>query len=113
MELITLTGGAVGPKRILPGEPVFQAKPIGVTNELESRHYSGSRCEFDPRLHEAVMTMETSEYPDQQIVEELQRGYFFKQRLLRPAMVKVAKHPTQPAEPAEGVAAEPPDTQPE
>ncbi len=70
-------------------------------------------CEFDPRLHEAVMTMETSEYPDQQIVEELQRGYFFKQRLLRPAMVKVAKHPTQPAEPAEGVAAEPPDTQPE
>ena len=69
--------------------------------------------EFDPRLHEAVMTMETSEYPDQQIVEELQRGYFFKQRLLRPAMVKVAKHPAQPAEPAEGAAAEPPDTQPE
>ncbi len=69
--------------------------------------------EFDPRLHEAVMTIETSEYPDQQIVEELQRGYFFKQRLLRPAMVKVAKHPAQPAEPAEGAAAEPPDTQPE
>ncbi len=68
---------------------------------------------FDPRLHEAVMTMETSEYPDQQIVEELQRGYFIKQRLLRPALVKVAKHPGQPAEPAEGVAAEPPDTQPE
>ena len=69
--------------------------------------------EFDPRLHEAVMTIETSEYPDQQIVEELQRGYFFKQRLLHPAMVKVAKHPAQPAEPAEGAAAEPPDTQPE
>ncbi len=66
--------------------------------------------EFDPRLHEAVMTMETSEYPDQQIVEELQRGYFFKQRLLRPAMVKVAK---QPAEPAEGAAVKPPEPQPE
>ncbi len=69
--------------------------------------------EFDPRLHEAVMTMETSEYPDQQIVEELQRGYFFKQRLLRPAMVKVAKNTAQSAEPAEGAAVKPPDTQPE
>lgn len=49
--------------------------------------------EFDPYRHEAVITVATDEYPDQEIVEELQRGYFFKQRLLRPAMVKVAKRP--------------------
>ena len=46
---------------------------------------------FDPRLHEAVATLETDQHPDHQIVEELQPGYSFKDRLLRPAMVTVAK----------------------
>jgi molecular chaperone GrpE len=48
---------------------------------------------FDPRYHEAIEMVETSEAPDHQIIEELQRGYKFKDRLLRPAMVKVAKNP--------------------
>jgi molecular chaperone GrpE len=47
---------------------------------------------FDPRYHEAVEMVETSEAPDHQVIEELQRGYKFKDRLLRPAMVKVAKN---------------------
>ncbi len=37
--------------------------------------------------------VETSAAPDHQVIEELQRGYKFKDRLLRPAMVKVAKNP--------------------
>lgn len=45
---------------------------------------------FDPHLHQAVETIPTSEHRDQEIVEELQRGYKLKQRLLRPAIVKVA-----------------------
>jgi molecular chaperone GrpE len=48
---------------------------------------------FDPHYHEAIETVETSEAPDHTVVEELQRGYTFKDRLLRPAMVKVAKNP--------------------
>ena len=47
---------------------------------------------FDPRQHEAIEMVETSDVPDQHVVEELQRGYKFKDRLLRPAMVKVAKN---------------------
>jgi len=47
---------------------------------------------FDPRLHEAIEMVETSEVPDHQILEELQRGYKLKDRLLRPAMVKVASN---------------------
>ncbi|MGA8645994.1 MAG: nucleotide exchange factor GrpE, partial [Candidatus Sulfotelmatobacter sp.] len=47
---------------------------------------------FDPRYHEAVEMVETREAPDHQVVEELQRGYKFKDRLLRPAMVKVASN---------------------
>ncbi len=48
---------------------------------------------FDPRFHEAIEMVETTEVPDHHVLEELQRGYKFKDRLLRPAMVKVAKNP--------------------
>jgi molecular chaperone GrpE len=48
---------------------------------------------FDPHYHEAIEMVETSDAPDHQVIEELQRGYKYKDRLLRPAMVKVAKNP--------------------
>jgi molecular chaperone GrpE len=48
---------------------------------------------FDPHVHEAIEMVETSDAADHEVVEELQRGYKFKDRLLRPAMVKVAKNP--------------------
>ena len=49
---------------------------------------------FDPFLHHALEKVETSDFRDQEVIEELQRGYTFKQRLLRPALVKVAVRPT-------------------
>jgi molecular chaperone GrpE len=48
---------------------------------------------FDPNLHEAVVRQETEDAPDNTILEEFQRGYNFKGKLLRPAMVKVAVKP--------------------
>jgi molecular chaperone GrpE len=48
---------------------------------------------FDPRFHQAVEMVNTTEAKDHQVLEELQRGYKFKDRLLRPAMVKVAQNP--------------------
>jgi len=48
---------------------------------------------FDPNQHEAVQRVHTEEGEDQAIVEELQRGYNFKGKLLRPAWVKVAVRP--------------------
>jgi molecular chaperone GrpE len=48
---------------------------------------------FDPHLHHAVEMVETDEAPDQTILDEFQRGYNFKGRLLRAAMVKVAVQP--------------------
>ena len=47
---------------------------------------------FDPRVHEAIEMVDTSEVPDHHIVDEMQRGYKFKDRLLRPAMVRVARN---------------------
>jgi molecular chaperone GrpE len=49
--------------------------------------------QFNPHVHEAIEMVETSDAPDHQVIEELQRGYKIKERLLRPAMVKVAKNP--------------------
>ena len=48
--------------------------------------------QFDPHVHEAIEMVEASDVPDHEVLEELQRGYKFKDRLLRPAMVKVAKN---------------------
>lgn len=48
---------------------------------------------FDPKHHEAVEVVESTAVPDHHVLEELQRGYMLKDRLLRPAMVRVAKHP--------------------
>ena len=48
---------------------------------------------FDPRVHEAIEMVDTTDVPDHHVLDELQRGYKFKDRLLRPAMVRVARHP--------------------
>jgi len=47
---------------------------------------------FDPHLHHAVERVETDDVPDGTILEELQAGYRLRDRVLRPAMVKVAVH---------------------
>jgi len=46
---------------------------------------------FDPNFHDAVMQVESDEHESGQIVQILQKGYTYKERLLRPAMVSVAK----------------------
>jgi molecular chaperone GrpE len=48
---------------------------------------------FDPNLHQAVERVQTEEAEDQAILGEFQRGYNFKGKLLRPAMVRVAVRP--------------------
>jgi molecular chaperone GrpE len=53
---------------------------------------------FDPQHHHAVEMVEAGEHRDQEIVEEMQRGYRFKKRLLRPAVVKVAVAKSKPSD---------------
>ena len=48
---------------------------------------------FDPHWHEAIEMVDTTAKPDHQIIDELQQGYKLKDRLLRPAMVRVARNP--------------------
>jgi len=48
--------------------------------------------QFDPRYHEAIEMVDTEDARDNEVIEELQRGYKLKDRLLRPAMVRVARN---------------------
>jgi molecular chaperone GrpE len=48
---------------------------------------------FDPNLHHAVNKQPTEEQEEDTVLEEYQKGYYFKGRVLRPAMVKVAVKP--------------------
>jgi molecular chaperone GrpE len=48
---------------------------------------------FDPQYHQAIEMVETDKVPDHHVLEELQRGYKLKDRLIRPAMVRVARNP--------------------
>ena len=54
--------------------------------------------EFDPRYHEALGTVERDDQPDHFIAEEIRRGYKLRDRLLRPAMVRVVSNPKQQKE---------------
>lgn len=47
---------------------------------------------FDPRVHEAIEMVDSSEVKDNHVLDELQRGYKLKDRLLRPAMVRVSRN---------------------
>ncbi|MDO8886559.1 nucleotide exchange factor GrpE [Candidatus Oleimmundimicrobium sp.] len=48
---------------------------------------------FDPREHEALMQIESNEHEEGTVLEAIQKGYFLKGKVLRPAIVKVAKKP--------------------
>lgn len=50
---------------------------------------------FDPRFHEALGTVERDDIPDQHVAEEVRRGYKIRERLLRPALVRVAHNAKQ------------------
>ena len=51
--------------------------------------------QFDPRVHEALGSVATKEHPDHQVLEEIRRGYKLRDKLLRPAMVRIAENPSQ------------------
>jgi molecular chaperone GrpE len=51
--------------------------------------------EFDPRVHEALGTVERDDIPDQHVAEEIRRGYKLREKLLRPAMVRIAHNAKQ------------------
>lgn len=51
---------------------------------------------FDPNRHQAVTYLDTNAQPENHVAEELQKGYLYQDRVLRPSMVAVARKPSRP-----------------
>jgi molecular chaperone GrpE len=51
--------------------------------------------EFDPRVHEALGSVERHDLPDHHVAEEIRRGYKLRDRLLRPSLVRITSNPKQ------------------
>jgi len=82
------------PENFYAGMELIHKELLAVLKRAGLSPVESSGQIFDPHVHQAVETVETDEYEDQAVVEELQRGYKLKQRLLRPAIVKVAVAPS-------------------
>ncbi len=78
------------PEQFYQGVELIYRQLLGALNRAGLTPIETAGKSFDPHLHQAVETVEEPGYRDQEIVEEIQRGYKLKQRLLRPAIVKVA-----------------------
>jgi len=65
----------------------LQVQPVATVGE-----------EFDPRHHEAMGSVEREDLPDQHVAEEVRRGYRLREKLLRPALVRVVSNPKQTSE---------------
>lgn len=52
-------------------------------------------AQFDPRVHEALDMVERNDVPDREVIDEVRRGYTLRERMLRPALVRVAKNEEQ------------------
>ena len=64
---------------------------IGVLDKLEVKPIDVEGKEFDPNNAEAVLTEHDENKPENVVLEVLKKGYTYKDKLLRPAMVKVNK----------------------
>ncbi len=66
-----------------------------ILRQLQVNPVSAVGEPFDPRLHEALGSVERLDLPDQHVAEEVRRGYRLRERLLRPALVRVVSNPKQ------------------
>jgi len=83
-----------------PAAQSLQAGIVMISNQIKSilaeaglEEIDANGKPFDPTLHEAVSEQETSDAPEGQVVRQIRKGYKFRNRLIRPAGVVVAKKP--------------------
>ena len=73
------------------GVELIHAKLLDVLKKRGVRQIEALGADFDPNIHQAVMHEASPEHRDGEVIGELRRGYMLGDKLLRPAMVKVAK----------------------
>lgn len=88
---LALKNSAAKPEDLRKGVELIFKQLQDVLQKLNVERIPAQGEPFDPRVHEAIEMVETDAVPDHHVLEELQPGYRIKGRLLRPAMVRVAK----------------------
>ena len=88
---LALKNSAAKPEDLRKGVELIYKQLQDVLQKLNVQRIPAQGEPFDPRVHEAIEMVETNDAPDHHVLEELQPGYRIKERLLRPAMVRVAK----------------------
>jgi len=86
------------PEQLSAGVELIRKQMEGVLRQLHVHVIPALGVEFDPRCHEALGSVERDDVPDQHVAEEIRRGYKLRERLLRPALVRVASNPKQTSE---------------
>lgn len=75
--------------RFLAGFKLIYTNTINILNKFEVSEIKAEGIEFDPTYHHAVLTDHDENKPAGVVLEVLQKGYLYKDRVIRPAMVKV------------------------
>lgn len=95
LELAIKTGKETENKKaIIEGVEIVLKK---MYNTLESEGLTKIEAEgkpFDPKLHEAVLRVNTDEYPAGTVIEEVRKGFILNGKVIRPSMVKISSAPT-------------------
>lgn len=89
---LALKNASAKPEDLRKGVELIYKQFQDVLQKLNVQRVPAQGEPFDPRVHEAIEMVESNEVPDHHVLEELQPGYRIKERLLRPAMVRVAKN---------------------
>lgn len=77
------------------GVELIQKQMLDAARRIGMEAIDATGKPFDPHQHEAIEMVETSEHPDHHVIDELQRGYRLKDKLIRPSMVRVARNPNE------------------
>jgi molecular chaperone GrpE len=88
---LALRNAGARPEDLRKGVELIHKQFGEVLQKLNVQRIPAQGEPFDPRVHEAIEMVTSDEVPDNHVLEELQPGYRIKERMLRPAMVRVAK----------------------
>ncbi len=92
-QLALKAGGTA--EQLRAGVELIVKQMDDVLRSLNVQPVEAVGAQFDPHVHESIGSVERVDLPDQQVLEEVRRGYKIKDRLLRPALVRVVANPSQ------------------
>jgi molecular chaperone GrpE len=95
-EMALKSAGTV--EQLRSGVELIVKQMEDVLRQLQVTAIPAEGAKFDPRHHEALGAVERLDLPDQHVAEEIRRGYKLRDKLLRPALVRVASNPKQKSE---------------